>query len=466
MAKLHSSFAILVAAVVLSTAAVAQQAAPSLLQARGLPIVTGISPNGDILYPPLSYDGRYIAFHSTASNLVPKDNGNVSDIFVVDRRDKLIQRVSVNAAGQGGNNTSTYPTIAGEGRYVAFTSEASNLVPGDENGASDVFIADVVTGQLTLASKGLGGKPAAGKSYSYFPSISADGRYAVFSSNAADIVQGDTNGTWDVFVFDRQTGQTRLVSKSTSGQQGNGPSMHGVISGNGRYVAFHSRATNLVSDDTNNTSDIFLHNLQTGETTLISRAPDGTVGNARSERPSISYDGLVVSFSSDASNLVPNDTNNAEDVFVYHHRDKQLRRASVLTGGGQMTMEPIQMDRKSVVSPDGMIVAFRSDGPPMTPGGARSVDIYVHNMASGATDRVSSWPDGSAIAGDSEHHALSYDGSIVSFSVHVTRSAPAQFNAARLDKAAVATSGADKDKTFSHGLIRNRATGQVNFILE
>lgn len=454
--------------------AVAQPSTTSLIR-TGVPLAPDVAPNGDILYPPMSYDGRYIAFHSTATNLVPDDRNNVGDVFIVDREARLVKRLSLGTGGSEANGTSTYPSIAGEAGFVAFTSDASNLTPEDQNESSDVFLANVETGDLALVSRRPDGKPASGRSYNYFPSISADGRYVVFNSNAPDLISTDTNETWDVFVFDRLTNQVELISRSTSGAQGNGPSMHGVISGNGRFVAFQSRATNLVADNTNNVSQIYLHDRQSQETRLISRTPDGAPGNGRSERASISHDGLRVSFSSDASNLVPNDTNGIEDVFVYDQgQPTSLRRVSVTTGGGQIEqLVKVAMDRKSVISPDGTAVAFRSGGDNLASIASANVDIYLHTIATVATERLSSGPGGAQIVGNSEHHALSYDASLAAFSVIMSRPNIA-LNASRLgipNMFSVSPDGgaptaAAQLQNVSLGFIVNRQSGRTSLITE
>ncbi len=140
----------------------------SLLQEIGTPILSTGLPNGDILYPPLSYDGRYIAFHSTATNLIGNDRNGVGDVFVLDRRANLIARIANVRAGGEPNGVSTYPSLSGNGEYLTFTSEASNLTEGDINERSDVFLADIRGQTLTLVSRKVDGTPATGVSYNYF----------------------------------------------------------------------------------------------------------------------------------------------------------------------------------------------------------------------------------------------------------------------------------------------------------
>ena len=167
------------------------------------------------------------------------------------------------------------------------------------------------TTRVSVASDG-----AQGNGYSYHPSISADGRYVAFESYATNLVSGDTNGYIDVFVHDRQGGGTTRVSVTSDGAQGGTGSWNPSISADGRYVAFMSAASNLVSGDTC-CSDIFVHDRQSGQTTRVSVASDGAQGNNHSWYPSISADGRYVAFHSYASNLVSGDTNSAPDVFVH-----------------------------------------------------------------------------------------------------------------------------------------------------
>ena len=190
-------------------------------------------------------------------------------------------RVSVASDGAQGNRYSYDPSISADGRYVAFYSYASNLVSGDTNGVYDVFVHDRQSGQTTRVSVASDGAQGNNGSY-YDPSISADGRYVAFDSSASNLVSGDTNGARDVFVHDRQGGGTTRVSVASDGAQGGTGSWNPSISADGRYVAFYSGASNLVSGDTNGTDDVFVHDGQTGQTTRISVASDGSQGNNHS----------------------------------------------------------------------------------------------------------------------------------------------------------------------------------------
>ena len=268
----------------------------------------------------ISADSRFVAFTSAAFNLVPEDTNKAYDVFVHDRETGVTERVSVASDGTQGNGRSAFPpAISADGRFVAFTSGASNLVPDDTNDTYDVFVHDRETGVTervsvasneTQADEGI--VPSSGG-----PSISGDGRFVAFLSAASDLVPEDTNDAGDVFVHDRQTGQTERVSVASDGTQGNSSSYGPSISFDGRFVAFTSGASNLVPEDTNDTFDVFVHDRQRGVTERVSVASDGTQGNGRSAfPPAISADGRFVAFTSGASNLVPDDTNGLADVFV------------------------------------------------------------------------------------------------------------------------------------------------------
>jgi hypothetical protein len=269
--------------------------------------------------PQLSADGRFVAFESFASNLILGDTNGMLDIFVHDRQTGTTTRMSVASDGTEANNQSLTPAISGDGRFIAFWSTASNLVPGDTNpcpfSCSDIFVHDQQTGTTTRVSVASDGAQADGGSES--PAISADGRFVAFESVASNLVPGDTNGAFDVFVHDRQTGAVTRASVASDGTQADNTSRSASISTDGRFVTFHSFATNLVQPDTNPDFDIFVHDQQAGTTTRANVASDGTQANSSSVRPSISGDGRFVSFDSTASNLVPGDTNGIGDVFVH-----------------------------------------------------------------------------------------------------------------------------------------------------
>ena len=273
----------------------------------------------------ISPDGRYVVFETEATNLEPGGTNGEMQVYVRDMTTRSTTLVSVSSSGAQGNGESLGWGISANGRYVLFSSEATNLVPGDTNGESDVFLRDLWSGTTTRVSVSDAGTEANG--YSYGVRLSADGRYALFNSVASNLVAGDTNYEGDAFVRDLWTGTTSRVSVSGTGAQGNSQSSADDISENGRYVVFASWAANLVPGDTNNQWDIFLRDRVTGSTTRVSVASDGTQSNGLSNSSEVANDGSVT-FISFATNLVPGDTNDRGDVFVRtRHPMKRLARS-------------------------------------------------------------------------------------------------------------------------------------------
>ena len=271
----------------------------------------------------LSADGRWVAFESGASNLVAGDTNGTTDVFVRDQQTGTITRVSVGPGDAQGNSASFGRSISADGRWVAFQSQASNLVAADTNGVGDVFVRDRQSGITTLASVGLGGAP--GTAGSRDPAISADGRWVAFTSEASNLVAGDTNAQEDVFVRDLQTGTTTRVTVGApfGTTEANGFSVNPAISADGRWVAFESLASNLVAGDTNGMFDVFVYDRHTGTTSRASVGPGGAEGNYHSLDQTMSADGRWVTFYSQASNLVAGDTNGRSDAFIYDRIDAE-----------------------------------------------------------------------------------------------------------------------------------------------
>jgi Tol biopolymer transport system component len=264
--------------------------------------------------PSISANGRYVAFHSYASNLVSGDTNGWPDIFRKDIQTGAIVRCSTSAGGVQGNNPSYNNSVSSDGRYVAFESDASILVTGDTNTVRDIFRKDLQTEAIVRCSTKAGGGQATGGSSTY-PDISPDGRYVAFESDAIDLVSGDTNSTRDIFRKDIQTGAIARCSTKAGGVEGDGGSYAASLSADGRYVAFYSDATNLVSGDTNGQDDVFRKDLKTGAIVLCSTSVGGNQGDNHSQGAYISADGKYVAFFSGATNLVPGDTNGVNDVF-------------------------------------------------------------------------------------------------------------------------------------------------------
>ncbi|MBU0511338.1 MAG: calcium-binding protein [Chloroflexi bacterium] len=337
--------------------------------------------------------------------------------------------VSVDSDGiQGDAPSGTYGlSISSYGRYVVFNSNASNLVPDDTNGMQDdIFLHDTQTGQTTLVSTDSNGTQ--GNLNSLNPAISDDGRYVAFQSYADNLVPGDTNGLYDFFVHDRQTGITTRVSVAADGTQGSGDVYPHLlaISSEGR-VAFESEADNLVPDDTNGEVDIFVHDIRNGLTTRVSVASDGTQGNSNSFAPAISTNGRYVAFVSGANNLVPGDTNYAADIFLHDTLTGVTTHVSVASDGTQGNYGSSGVD----VSDNGRFVTFGSYADNLVPGDTNGrSDIFKHDTLYSTTSRVSVASDGTQGNSASKSPAISDDGRFVAFESAADNLVPGDTNQA------------------------------------
>lgn len=303
--------------------------------------------NGDSFAPVIAADGSAVAFESYSSNLVEQDKNGVRDIFIWHAATNKIETVSIGEGGKEANAESYEPTISGDGSLVAFTSTASNISL-TEKGVSNnnVFLRDLQKGTTImisidpLAHKGGGGSK---------PSISFDGSRIAFYSHTATLVPNDNNGIWDIFLWDKNSAQLQRISLTADGkerEQGNESANRVVspaISGNGRYIAFATTASNMVPGDNNNFQDVFVYDINTNTTVLVSNANDGKPGNGDSpigqgEKIAISYDGNWVAFSTNATNLgVP-----AANIVLHNNSTKQNRAVSAIAGSsvGRPVMSP------------------------------------------------------------------------------------------------------------------------------
>ncbi|HEC07872.1 MAG TPA: hypothetical protein ENJ12_13530 [Thiolapillus brandeum] len=502
--------------------------------------------------PAISADGRYVAFTSDATNLVPDDTEGHTDIFVHDTQTSTTVRVSVDGTGKGGDGDSYRASLSAQGRYITFDSSASNLVPGDGNGNSDIFLRDLQLNTTVLVSKDASGHSVAGSSgnpsisadgkfiafestsrlitadtndsrdiYLYdvenninslvsidsngqpsngdsrnaslsadgkhtafvsvadnldllvpdtnvmydifvrdradtvqttrqnlatdgpFPAppngpccndtqISANGRYVVFDSQAGNLVANDTNanyeeyykGIQDIFVYDINAKAQVRVSVHSDGSQADLRSDHGAISADGRYVVFDSLASNLVDNDTNAATDVFLHDLQSHQTRRISLDPLGNQLDAESATADISADGRFVVFISDADNLVSGDTNNVEDVFVLDLQTGHYQRVNISSSGAQVT-ETSNYTYAPAISSDGRYVVFQSAADNLVADDSNGVtDIFVHDLQQEKTWRVSVANDGSQANAQSAYPVISDDGRYIAFASRASNLAP------------------------------------------
>jgi Tol biopolymer transport system component len=365
--------------------------------------------NGASYTNSISADGRYVAFESDASNLVDGDTNGYNDIFVRDLESGTVELVSTGTGGPG-NLGSFSPSISADGRYVAFHSDATNLVDGD-TGYSDIFVRDLENDTTELVSTGSAGP---GSHHSHEPSISADGRFVAYQSHASNLVDGDTNGyALDIFVRDLVNGTTVLASTGSAGQ-GNSDSYASSISADGKHVAFESLASNLVGVDTNSGTDIFVRDLENATTVLVSTGSAGQ-GNDYSGASTISADGRLVAFASYSTNLVGGDANGEPDIFV---RDLDGETTDLVSTGSAGQGD--SWSYTPSISADGRFVAFESYATNLTVDDANgATDIFVRNLESGTIALVSA---GSAGQGDGFCYlpSISADGRFVAFASYST----------------------------------------------
>ncbi len=374
--------------------------------------------NRDSFRPSISSNGRFVAFESNSGNLIP-DDINGTDIFVRDLQTDITTLVNVDSNGVQAFGASRNPSISSDGRFVAFDSFASNLVPDDTNNQGDIFVRDLQTGITTLVSVASDGTQAnlgpPANSVSLALKISSDGRFVAFDSFASNLVPGDTNNQSDIFVRDLQAGTTTRVNISSDGNQANGGSFGRTtslsISSNGRFVAFDSRASNLVPNDTNGQYDVFVRDLQEGTIKRISVDSNGNQANFNSTYPSISSDGRFVAFSSGASNLVPGDVGNEADVFVRDLQAGTTTPVSLGNTGNQGNDSSLE----SSISNDGRFVAFQSYATNLVPDDTNGQsDTFIRDLQEGTTTRVSVDSDGNQIDGSYDTN-ISGDGRFVTF---------------------------------------------------
>lgn len=357
----------------------------------------GVAANSFSTDAHLSSDGRFVVFASSASNLIANDTNGFDDIFLADRDPDQngvfdegnldLVRVSLGVGAVEPNAPCSSPTISGDGRWVCFASLATNLIPGDSNGFSDVFAWDRVTGDLALLS--LDDLGQQGNGPSSLSAISSDGRFVAFESLATNLVSFDGNGVRDVFVRDRDPDQngvfdepgatTALISVSTLGAQANAASSAPAISGDGDSVAFQSTASNLAAGTTGGNVQVYVRLRSSNRTELVSRGFTGSPGDASSTFPAISADGATVAFESRATNLIPGDTNGWDDVFRVDLAGATLVRASVSVPGTQSSL----YSQRPALNADGSEIAFQSPADDLVAHDNNgSFDVFVRSSGS------------------------------------------------------------------------------------
>lgn len=345
-------------------------------------------------------EGRWTAFDSGATNLVPGDTNGLFDVFVHDARTGVSVRASIRETSTEADGLNTDPSLGWDGRFVSFTSEATNLIdpgvspPGDTNGVADIYVRDLrseFTQRVSVDSVGVQANGASSDS-----ALSADGRYVAFVSAATNLIDGgtDDNASNDVFVHDRLLGDTTRVSVGKRGLESNGPSSDPAISPDGRYVVFSSLATNLIEGVTPPAArHVYLHDTLFGTTELVSVDTGGTIGDGDSTLPAVSEGGTFVAFRSAATNLVGGDGNGAADVFLRDRTSgsESTARVSVDTLGNDSD----GASSRPSISRDGEFVLFLSDATDLVGlDGNSQTDVFVRDIANTTTRRISQLQDG------------------------------------------------------------------------
>lgn len=353
---------------------------PSNTSTSQLSLSGGVTPfAANAFSQDVSRDGRFLVVDSQSTSLVPGDTNGAQDVFLLDRSTGTWQRASVSSTGVEGNagsSTAIGSAVSDDGRFVAFASAASNFVAGDVVNTSDIFVRDTLTGVTECVSTLPNGIPAG---LSSEPAISADGRMVAFFSYANGLVPGDTGNIQNLFVRDRQLGVTRLVDRTLAGTPASGVFQRPALSGDGRFVVFTSSSSQLVPGDTNNTYDVFCADLTTNVIERVSVSSAGVGGNQLSLVDTgalISFDGRFIAFSSAATNLVPGDTNAQQDSFL---RDRLLgttERVSLTPSGAQAS----HLSYADSVSDDGRLIAFTGYGNSFVPGDTNNfTDVFLRS---------------------------------------------------------------------------------------
>lgn len=384
----------------------------------------GASVKGYIDEVAISGNGRFVAFVTSAA-VVPADTNGKKDVYVRDRWAAVTELVSVTDSEQPVTGDSALPSLSDDGRYVTFETNAANLVPGDGLGFTDVFVRDRYAGTTTWVSEGNGG--ALANNHSGNAKVSGNGRYVVFGSNATNLIAGDTNATADIFVRDLQTSTTERASLTAIDAQASAGSYNGTISDDGRYVAFDSAA--LLAGGFAAKQNVYVRDRTAGTTVLVNVRSDETLPDSGAAAPAISGNGRFVVFASDATNLVAGDGNGSYDVFLRDLVAGTTERVSRPDGAGELAKGASTVP--SGVDDDASHILFSSFSPGnVAPDAGDDSDIFLRNRNSGRTTRITS----SLLIGDPAANtffaAIDDTGSSVAFRMTAKLSSDASFDQA------------------------------------
>lgn len=388
--------------------------------------VFGAKQNDGAVFIAVSQNARVVVWETLATNLSPDDGDALYDVYARDTDTGVTELVSrASGLGPKGNGNSRYPTVSSDGRFVAYTSESTNLDPADTTTRGDTYVRDLQTGATILADRATGANGVKGNGDGFDGmAMSADGRYVAWTTYSNNLDPADTDGdVTDVYVRDLVTNTTTLVDRATGtpGAKANTGSRNPEPSADGRYVAFDSLATNLSPDDPDTTQDIYVRDLQANTTTLVSRATgaSGAKGNGASTQPSISDDGRYVAFNSAATNLSPDDADSTNDVYVRDLQTSTTYLASRATGAAGAKGNAISffnLDRN--LSGDGRYVSFISNATNLDPADTESFpDMYVRDLQTNTTILASraNGPTGAQANFAAQSPTISTDGRYAAF---------------------------------------------------
>lgn len=390
---------------------------------------SGVQGNYESRAADMSADGRRVAFESKATNLDPLDTDLSPDIYVKDLASGEVVLASVAPArhrGRGkanqprkGNGYSLRPSLSADGTRVAFDTGSYNLLPDDPTGDLDIYVKDLVTGELLLASTATDGTKANG--YSARASISDDGTKVAFQSTATNLDPADGDPTYDVYVKDLVTGSVSLASVTAGGTKGNSYSFSPAISPDGTMVAFASQATNLDPADTDSITGLYVKDLLTGELFLASASDQGVSGDGASFGASLSRDGRMVAFTSQATNLDPGDGQAGEDVYVKDLASGDLALVSTAENGTKGN----GVSHLGSISADGRLVAFDSVSTNLDAADQDNIDdVFLKDLAAGGVTLLSVRADGVKGDGHSGAASSSADATRVAFGSGATNLYP------------------------------------------
>ncbi len=359
----------------------------------------------------VSQDGRYVAFGTDGDDIIAGDTNNWWDIFVRDRKLGVTVRATLSETGAEliGRTDSDFKMSA-NGRFVLFAYRDADITSGPSNGKYQLYVRDLKNNTTEIAAlTSTGGLSDINLSVLH-SDISADGRYIVFSTDSSIMVPGDTNGRNDVFIRDRKLGTTELMSKDAIGSFGNGGSTYPSVSCDGAYVTFRSDATNLVANDINGHADVFLVDRASNNSIKnITISANGV-----SSRSKMSCNGETLILQSVASNLVPGDTNGVQDIFAYNMADESFQRVSLDTSGGEISsMATISVNNS--ISFSGRYVIFETNASLDSIDTNGTGDVYLRDLVDATTQIVTLRNNGAPSSRHSNRGAISLDGRTVVF---------------------------------------------------